>query len=405
MNCEEFIRLSREWKGNVCLCGAGEIGGTWAYELISNAGFHIIFYCDNYRTGETLNNLDIKKPEFLYANASDLLCFITVGVKISKQIEKQLKQNGVLNTFIINDINCINELARFVDENPATQINEKLKRVLSDEWWISRQFKDVFGYFPDLQNPKTMNEKLQWLKLNDQKPEYELLVDKYRVREYIAQNFGSDYLVPLLYVTSDYEELSEDKIPDTHCIIKSNCSSHDFEIIRSKKDIDWEKLKLKYKKVFESNFYYVARERCYKEIKPLLLVEKLLETEEGKIPNDYKLHFFNGKCEFVYCSVDREGMDYRKIYDVNWNELVFDWSTSDKNHIPKKGPDIPQPVSFGKMLEIGKKIAEDKRYVRVDFYDVHGKLYCGEITLYHGAGYDRFIPNEYDLIYGKKLIL
>lgn len=405
MNCAEFISLSNKWKGKVCLFGAGEIGSTWAYELISAAGFSVAFYCDNYKAGEVIHHLDIKTPEYLYANSSDLLCFLTIGAQASRQIEKQLKQNGVTNVFIVNDINCINELARFVDENSSVQIKSELKKILSDEWWVSRKFKDVFGYLPDLQNPKTMNEKIQWLKLYDRKPEYEILVDKYRVRDYIAQNFGSDYLVPLLYVTSDYRELTEDKIPDSHCIIKSNCSSHDYEIIRSKENVDWEKLRLKYKKVFESNFYYVARERCYKEIKPLLLVEKLLETKDGKIPNDYKLHFFNGKCEFVYCSVDREGMDYRKIYDVNWNELPFDWSTPDKNHKPLKGPNIPQPKSFRKMLEIGEKIAEDKRYVRVDFYDVHGKLYCGEITLYHGAGYDRFIPHEYDLIYGKKLIL
>ena len=405
MKCAEFMKLSNEWSGNVCLFGAGQIGRTWAYELIRSAGFRISFYCDNNKAGEFVNGLEVRPAEYLYANSSGMICFITVGEPIATQIREQLEQHGITDLFVVNDVNFISELARYRDENPEAGFDSRLCGILSDEWWISRQFKDVFGFLPDLRKPKTMNEKIQWLKLHDRKPEYGILADKYRVREYIGQRFGEEYLVPLLYATPDYRDITAENIPDRHCIVKSNCSSHDYEIIRSKEHVDWNRLQQRYKKVMESNFYYVAREWCYKDIKPMILVEELLETEDGKIPNDYKLHFFNGECEFIYCAIDREGMNYRKNYDMEWNELPFDWSTSDKRHVPKSGPGIPRPKSFRDMLRIGSEIARDKPYVRVDFYDVDGKLYCGEITLYHGAGYDRFIPEEYDGIYGRKLVI
>ena len=404
MNCERFVELCNNWQGKVCLFGAGVIGKTWAYELIYSTGLEISFYCDNYKAGEVINGIEVKSAEYLYENANNLLCFVTVMEKYSREIVKQLEQHGIVDVFVVNDFGCINELARYDDENPGS-IRGGLKEIIGDKWYISRQFENVFGYKPNLDSPSTMNEKIQWLKLYDRNPQYQILVDKYRVREYISRHFGSEYLVPLLFVTEDYNDIVPDNIPDMPCVIKSNCSSHDFEIIRSKEQINWERLQMKYKKVMESNFYYIAREWCYKGIKPVIIVEKLLQLDSGKIPNDYKLHFFNGRCEFVYCAIDREGMDYRKIYDINWNELRFDWSTPDKNYIPKTGPGIKKPATFDDMLRIGSIIAQDKRDVRVDFYDVNGKLYCGEITLYHGAGYDRFIPDKYDKIYGEKLVL
>ena len=117
------------------------------------------------------------------------------------------------------------------------------------------------------------------------------------------------------------------------------------------------------------------------------------------------MHFINGKLEFVYCSVGRETINKRNIYDADWNPLMFTWSEKFKDPATLRGPEIPAPSTFEKMKELGAEIAKDFKYVRVDFYDVDGELYFGEITLHHGSGLDVFVPGKYDIIYGEKLSL
>ena len=136
-----------------------------------------------------------------------------------------------------------------------------------------------------------------------------------------------------------------------------------------------------------------------------VIVEELLQTNEGRIPNDYKLHYMNGKLQFVYVSVDREGCNARNIYDANWEPLLFSWNGTEKNAKNRRGTEIDPPVSFEQMKIIGEKIAQNFKYVRVDYYDVDGKLYFGEITLHHGGGFDVFVPESYDLFYGQQLHL
>ena len=109
----------------------------------------------------------------------------------------------------------------------------------------------------------------------------------------------------------------------------------------------------------------------------------------------------NGKVEFIYVSVDREGKNKRNIYDPNWNPLHFTWAGKNKDISNLRGPEIPRPVNLDKMIEIAEQIAREFYYVRIDFYDVDGKVYFGEITQHHGGGFDRILPIDYDLFYGK----
>ena len=269
---------------------------------------------------------------------------------------------------------------------------------LGDKKLIELRYNLSFGKKLNLQAPKTMNEKIQWLKLYDRKDIYTTLADKYAVREWLAKRFGKEYLIPL--PTTDYRDIKPENIPDVPCIIKTNHSCGTNFICKDKHSVDWAKLRRKCKRWLKSNFYYNVQEWQYKNIPPRIIVEKLLLTHEGKLPNDYKLEFFNGRLEFVYCSIDREGENFRNIYSADWKPLNFAWG----GH-PNRGPEIEPPVSFPKMVEIGSKIARMFRYVRVDFYDVDGKLYYGEITLHHGSGYDHFSPDSWDLYWGEKLDL
>ncbi len=275
--------------------------------------------------------------------------------------------------------------------------------IMGDEYITKEKYKKVFGKELDLDNPQTLTEKIQWLKLNVHEDFHTVCADKYAARQ-IWKKYGDDGLIPLLFMTYDWTDIKKENIPNEPCIVKCNSGSGEYQIIRNKDDVDYEKLRSDCRRWLAENYYYTSQEWQYKNIKPCIIVEKLLQDKNGKIPNDYKLHCINGKVEFVYCSVDREGENYRSIYTPAWERMNMEW-VAPRDHKGYFGADIEKPKTFSRMLEIAEDIAKKFAYVRVDFYDVDGKLYYGEITLHHGSGFDTFEPNEYDSVYGEKLDL
>lgn len=267
------------------------------------------------------------------------------------------------------------------------------------------KFYKKFGRFPNLRYPSTMNEKLQWLKLHDRREFCTLCADKYRVREYLKKEFGEEYIVPLLYMAEDYKNIIASNMPPAPCVVKSNTGTGGVELVHNWEDIEMKKLQNNCRKWIKFNHYYVNQEWQYKNVKPCIIVEKMMLRKDGKIPADYKFHFINGKLQFIYCCYDREGDTVRAIYDTNWEKAPFQWISKRNYHTGKKMAEIPKPESFEKMREMGEKVAKNFKYVRVDFYDVDGKPYFGEITLYHGAGYNCFYPDRYDSVYGEILQL
>ena len=282
-------------------------------------------------------------------------------------------------------------------------IPAKLGGRARDIYMIKKKYKMIFGRPLDLNNPQTLNEKIQWLKLNERNDFQTLCADKYRVREYL-KTFGEDSLIPLLYHTDDWKKINYDTIPNVPCIIKGNAGSGNYIIVRNKDEIDVEEVRLNCYRWMIQNYYYQSNEWQYKNIKPCIIIEQLLLDKNGHIPNDYKLHYINGELQFIYCSIDREGENYRSIYTPAWERMDMEW-VAPKDHKGFRGADISCPKTFPRMKEIGDVIAKRFKYVRVDFYDVDGKLYYGEITLHHGSGFDTFVPEQYDMFYGKKLKL
>ncbi len=275
--------------------------------------------------------------------------------------------------------------------------------IMGDEYIIKKKYKRVFGRNLNLENPQTLTEKIQWLKLNVREDFHTICADKYAARQ-IWRKYGEDGLIPLLFMTYNWQDIKEDNIPDVPCIVKCNSGSGEYQIIREKNNVDYERLRKNCRRWLEENYYYLSQEWQYKNIKPCIIIEKLLQDKNGKIPNDYKLHCINGKVEFVYCSVDREGENYRSIYTPEWERMNMEW-VAPRDHKGYFGADIEKPKTFSRMVEIAEDIAKNFAYVRVDFYDVDGKLYYGEITLHHGSGFDTFEPEKYDLQYGEKLNL
>lgn len=292
----------------------------------------------------------------------------------------------------------IERLIHYLKDLP--ELNKK------DKDRIDKKFLSVFGRKVNWDDPQTLNEKIQWLKLNGFEEFHSICADKYRMREYLYQKFGNNYYqIPVLYKTNNWRDITMDVIPDEPCVIKANHTQGDVWVVKNKSNVDIKKLRTDCRWALDRNLYKVTLEPQYKSIKPMILIEKLLLTKDGYIPNDYKLHYINGKLVFVYCSIGRETINKRNIYDANWKPLMFTWSEKYKDPTSLRGPEIDAPTSFSQMKELGAEIAKDFKYVRVDFYDVDGKLYFGEITLHHGSGFDVFVPEKYDRLYGELLNL
>lgn len=279
--------------------------------------------------------------------------------------------------------------------------------ILGERWDIietERKFKNVFGRELNWNNPETLNEKMQWLKLNVRENFHTVYADKLAARK-IWRQYGSDGLIPLLYQTDDWRDITNSRIPDVPCIIKANTGSGTYQIIRDKGRVSIQRLRHECRKWMMVNYYHHSQEWQYKNIKPCIIIEQLLLDKNGHIPNDYKLHFINGELRFVYCSIDREGANYRSIYSPEWKRMNMEWVGVRNHKGGLFGDDIPKPETFKRMREIGTDIAKRFKYVRVDFYEVDGRLYYGEITLHHGSGFDTFEPPYWDKYYGEMLAL
>lgn len=276
-------------------------------------------------------------------------------------------------------------------------------KVLGEERMERRKFKSVLGYEPNLDDPQTLNEKMVWLKLHDHRDFCTMVADKYRVRSYMGENFGEEHLVPLVAKLDSWRDVRREAFPDYPTILKCNNGAGTWHIVRDPDAVDYDWLRKQARIWMNFNHYYETSEWQYKNIKPCLLIEKLLMMPDGKVPADVKLHFFNGECAFIYKVIDREGDAYRAFFTPDWELLPFQFTSKAKHKPIRDHVDEPRPQCLDEMIAIGTEIAKNFKYVRVDFYDMGEKFYFGEITLYHGAGYNSFFPSEYADKYAKML--
>lgn len=262
---------------------------------------------------------------------------------------------------------------------------------LDDEEYIKKRFKAVFGYKLNLQNPKTFNEKIQWLKLFDRNPKYTLLVDKNLVKHYSASVIGEEYIIPTLGVWNNFDEIDFEKMPDKF-VLKCTHDSGGIVICTDKSQFDITKAKRKIEGRLRKNYYLVAREWPYKEVVPKIIAEEYIGNEYDLELKDYKIMCFNGKakCSFV-CSgrFAKEGLRVT-FFDEEWNSMPF------TRGYPKSEEEIEKPLNYQLMKELAEKLSKGMRFLRVDFYEVDGKVYLGELTLFPGSGFEKFEPYEWD---------
>lgn len=271
---------------------------------------------------------------------------------------------------------------------------------MPDKLYLSLRFRSYMGYWMDWKNPKTFNEKIQWLKIHDRNPSYTCLVDKYSVRNYVSQKIGNEYLIPILGVWETVDEIEFDKLPNQF-VLKCTHDSGSVIICKDKSTFDVENARIKLAKALKLNFYTTFRELPYKNVKPRIIAEKYLDDgAQGVI--DYKLHCFNGKVQFILACSERFSNDGMKedFYNLEWERI----SVQRPNYKNSKNG-VLKPKLLQKMLEIAELFSKGKFFLRVDFYEIQGQLFFGELTFYPASGFEKFEPLEYDDIFGSWLKL
>jgi hypothetical protein len=257
----------------------------------------------------------------------------------------------------------------------------------------SRAYYRTFGRIPNIIQPRTFNEKVLYKSLFDRRPLVGIFADKYRVRSYVREKLGSErHLTKLFGVYQDPAEIYEKDLPGRF-VMKPNHASGLIKFYDWDTPRDMDELRMIARCWTRMNFYNVSKEWCYKHIKPLVLIEEWLEVD-GQIPRDFKFFCFHGMPWFVQVDIDRFTEHRRNLYDMNWNR--FEGSLS----YPNSDEPIKKPELLQQMCDIASKLSEDTDFVRVDLYDLHDRIYFGELTNYPGDGLERFDPERLDMEWG-----
>ena len=255
----------------------------------------------------------------------------------------------------------------------------------------------IVKYRVRLDKPQTFNEKLNWLKLNDHDPKYTIMADKYKVKKYVADIIGEEYVLPCYGAWKRYEDIDFAKLPDQF-VLKANHDSSGATICKDKTLLDHNDLKKRFNKLLTRNYYYGAREWPYKNIEPVILAEKILTDKSSERLRDYKFWCFGGVPTYMYCTV-KGGEVFENFYDMDFNPV-------DINHgFKRHSPEFEKPSQFEKMKELAAMLSQDMPFIRVDFYEVEGKLYFGEFTFYDWGGMRAFKDYAQDLKLGKLINL
>jgi hypothetical protein len=272
----------------------------------------------------------------------------------------------------------------------------KFARFFPDRTFLELLFPLRTGYTLDLENPQTYNEKLQWLKLYNRKPDYIQMVDKVEAKKYAASIIGEEHIIPTLAVYDRAEDIDFDMLPQQF-VLKCTHDSGGIVICSDKDRLDKAAAIKKLKKGLKKNYYFRNREWPYKNVKPRIIAEKYM-TDDGHELKDYKFFCFDGEPKAMFIASDR--------FDKN-EETKFDFFDMDFNHLPftnghpNATKHIDKPGGFEEMKALAAKLSKGMPHVRADFYDINGKVYFGEMTFFHWSGMVSFVPKEWDYKFGE----
>ena len=269
-------------------------------------------------------------------------------------------------------------------------ILKRCTRILSDKTYIRLAFFRRLHRFPDLKDPKTFNEKLQWLKLYNRKPEYTAMVDKYEAKKYVAEKLGEEYIIPTLGVWDRFDDIDFDALPDQF-VLKCTHDSGGLVICRDKSKLDREKAKRSIEQSLKNNYFWQCREWPYKNVKPRILAEQYVEDATAVDLPVYKFFCFNGEPKVIQVIQNdkqvNESIDY---FDTEWFKLRL------RQNYPNSEIPLPAPKTLQTMLRYVAQLSAGHPFLRVDFYEVNGRAYFSEFTFFSDGGTAQFDPPEWD---------
>ncbi len=277
-------------------------------------------------------------------------------------------------------------------------------RKLPDKFYLGLKFYKEFGRFPNWKNPQSYNEKLQWLKLYDRRPEYVTMVDKYAVKDYVSSIIGGEFIIPTLGIWHRPEDIEWDALPNQFVLKTTHGGGNEGVIIcRDKTTFDRQKAIDLLNNNLKLDLYYISREWPYKNVPKRILAEKYIEPKSNnKDLADYKFFCFDGEVRGLFVATERQNPN---------GEVKFDFFDSDFNHLPfRQGHDHAgvtpaQPKNFDLMKKIAQQLSKGIPHVRIDLYDLEDKVLFGEYTFFHFSGLVKFEPEEWDYKFGSWLKL
>lgn len=271
---------------------------------------------------------------------------------------------------------------------------ERFPSLIDDEKHSKFLFLIMFGYIPNFNHPKTMNEYICANKIDDKKLNYDKYTDKYQVREYVAQVIGEQYLNKVLGIYSSFDEIDFDILPKSFVLKATHGSSYNI-IVKDKNQLDKRAAKKRFDKWLSENFYFKDREKNYKNIKPRIMCDVYLEPSDEEL-EEYKVFCFKGKVGFIQHNKMLHGERHSNIFDSSWNLLPvrYGYSAFAGDSKPENGDEL---------VSVAEKLAEPFEFVRVDLYNVDGRIIFSELTFHSGGGLIPFVPKDYDRELGKLL--
>lgn len=271
----------------------------------------------------------------------------------------------------------------------------------SDKAFIRIMFRMKMGKKLDLKAPKSFSEKLQWLKLYNRRPEYTMMVDKVKAKEYVASIIGEKYIIPTLGVWDDPDKIDFDRLPERFVLKCNHNSGLGMYICKDKSKMDLKQIKDNLRKGLAQDYYIGNREWPYKDVERRVFAETYMEDEYGEL-RDYKFFCFDGEVKALFIATDRSKGDHATrfdFFDENYNHLPFTNGHPNASALPEK------PKMFEKMKELASKLSKGIPHVRIDFYEVGTQIYFGEMTFFHWSGLMPYEPEEWDYKFGEWLTL
>ena len=272
---------------------------------------------------------------------------------------------------------------------------------ISDKYYLQLLTFSRTGKKLNLSSPLTYSDKIQWLKLYDRKPIYSIMVDKYDAKKYVSNIIGEEYVIPTIGIFDSFDDINFDSLPNQF-VIKCTHDSGGLFIVKDKANLDIEEVRKKINRCFKTNYFYHSREWPYKNVKPRIIIEKYMVDNSSASMRDYKFFCFNGLPKLMYLS---EGLENHKtarmsFFDMNFNLLECsrqDYKPLD--YFPEK------PLTFDLMKKFASILSKDIPHLRVDFYEINGHLYFGELTFSTCSGYIPFTDEKWNRILGDYISL